>query len=445
MLKIISAELGEAAIENGVALRDISGRLAFFLANTVDELRFAELEQKLSTELGSYARTDRVLVRADAFGAEGVLADRSRLVVDVEGRSVKLLERRLVGADWLRRPSLPAPPPPRFVFASLKGGVGRSTALAVTAAHLASKGRRVLAIDLDMEAPGLGALLLNPATLPEFGLVDALIENSLSSLDNLFIADLVGPSALADRMGRIDVVPAFGRRSLDNPADVLSKLASAYAEDVKPDGTVATLLDQVREIVDRLTDQNRYDAILIDSRAGLHETTASAILGLGAEVFLFGLDEEQTFQGYAYLFAHLARFRNDSSAPEWLDRLTMVQGKAPADAARRTLFAERCQDLFEQTGLSPRGKGLTEVPLPAAPFGDVPWRDDDDEISDDELLPLGNIADREALAILDDTRYQNFSPLNQKDLLQIEIYRSSFGIFLDRIDTAFRPATREAI
>ncbi|MBN8506426.1 MAG: hypothetical protein J0L58_18320 [Burkholderiales bacterium] len=45
--------------------------------------------------------------------------------------------------------------PPRYIgFYSYKGGVGRSMAMAHTAAALARQGRRVLMIDLDLEAPG---------------------------------------------------------------------------------------------------------------------------------------------------------------------------------------------------------------------------------------------------------------------------------------------------
>ena len=118
------------------------------------------------------------------------------------GLRVRLLDRRLVGADWLLAPAKPSPPPPRFVFASIKGGVGRSTALAVAAADLASRGQRVLVIDLDLEAPGLGPMLLDDSTLPEFGTLDALVENGLSGLDNTFLRDLIGPSALgADTAG----------------------------------------------------------------------------------------------------------------------------------------------------------------------------------------------------------------------------------------------------
>ncbi len=49
-------------------------------------------------------------------------------------------------------------------FYSFKGGVGRTMALANVAVDLASRGRRVLAVDFDLEAPGLDTFdLLRPA------------------------------------------------------------------------------------------------------------------------------------------------------------------------------------------------------------------------------------------------------------------------------------------
>jgi hypothetical protein len=91
--------------------------------------------------------------------------------------------------------------------------------------------------------------LSSAGTLPEFGLIDALVESGLSPLDEGFLADLVGPSALADQRGRIDVIPAFGRCSIRNPGDMLAKIARAYVDHVQSDGTVATILDQVSSLV----------------------------------------------------------------------------------------------------------------------------------------------------------------------------------------------------
>lgn len=437
LASVIEIEFGNTALTSGVAVRDITGRLAFVLSSEFDPELVERVKKLLQHALGPYARNDRLLVTPSDFGAESLLKSPSALSIKVNDSSIRLIDRRLVGADWLRTPANKAPPPPRFVFASLKGGVGRSTALAITAAHLASAGKRILAIDLDMEAPGLGSLLLDEGTLPEFGLIDALVENGLGPLDEAFLADLVGPSDLADRHGRIDIIPAFGRRSVRNPGDVLSKIARAYTEDIRPDGSIASILDQVAELVNRFSDPTRYDAILVDARAGLHETTATAILGLGAEVFLFGLDEPQTFQGYAALLGHLGRFANPATdeVPEWLGRLSMVQGKAPADASAQEVFADKCKQLFIDSGLEISSSSRAIEPLPAAgSFSNVPW---DDDQSDEDVLPKELRVFREPVAILNNEQFMQFDPRQKRNLLSVDVYRSSYGMFLDRLNESF--------
>ena len=47
-------------------------------------------------------------------------------------------------------------------FYSFKGGVGRTMALVNVAVELAQRGRRVLAVDFDLEAPGIDTFELVP-------------------------------------------------------------------------------------------------------------------------------------------------------------------------------------------------------------------------------------------------------------------------------------------
>ncbi|TQV88353.1 KGGVGR-motif variant AAA ATPase [Aliikangiella coralliicola] len=61
-------------------------------------------------------------------------------------------------------------------FYSFKGGVGRSMALANVAAELAKKGRRVLIVDFDLEAPGLQTFDFGSDTRLKGGVVDYVTE-----------------------------------------------------------------------------------------------------------------------------------------------------------------------------------------------------------------------------------------------------------------------------
>jgi MinD-like ATPase involved in chromosome partitioning or flagellar assembly len=61
-------------------------------------------------------------------------------------------------------------------FYSFKGGVGRSMALVNVATELARKGRRVLVVDLDLEAPGLHTFASLAPKQPMPGMVDFVLE-----------------------------------------------------------------------------------------------------------------------------------------------------------------------------------------------------------------------------------------------------------------------------
>ncbi|WP_081001292.1 MinD/ParA family ATP-binding protein [Pseudomonas chlororaphis] len=434
LITIIADKLGGTALAEGVVLRDTTGRLAFFCNSMLSSETLNQLSEQLHLALGVYARSDQVVADISEYGVEELLTDEAIITLEVDGYNVRLIDRRLVGADWLRDPVNLAPPPPRFVFSSIKGGVGRSTALAVVAADLAARGLKILAIDLDIEAPGLGSILLNDETLPEFGLLDALVENGLAPLDERFLADLISPSPLTGNNGRIDVMPVLGRRSLENPADVLAKIARAYAEDVNSEGQVISVLDQISLLVDQFSDPRRYDVILVDARAGLHETTASALLGLGAEVFLFGLDEPQTYQGFKVLLSHMAQFNKSDQLPGWLSRFTIVQGKAPAESELRQEFVEKCRRLLIDVGFGVEQKsvsfnGAQEV----SDFNELEWNDD---ISDADVLPLDEPFYLTPIAIIDDPRYKSFNPQLKRDLIENSIYSSSYQEILDKINSS---------
>lgn len=425
--------LGQQALADGLVLRDTTGRLAFLSAKKLRASDAKVLSRNLAKKLGPYARTDRVVGDVEDIGVRDLFDEGNAVPMAIGTHRLRLIDRRLVGADWLRSPEPASTHPPRFVFSSLKGGVGRSTALAVTAVALAQRGRRVLAIDLDLEAPGLGSFLLEPATLPEFGFIDALVEIGFNSLDERFLADLVGPSAISQNTGRVDVIPALGKKSLANPGEVLAKISRAYTETTDENGKTITISDQIRRLVSLFADSGSYEAILIDARAGLHETTPASILGLGAEVMLFGIDEPQTFQGYSILLAHMASFLdNVTFPPEWLERMTVVQAKAPADPTARIGFQERIESLFADAGLGRKAEQPTgRVPIPAEPFGNVPW---DDDLGDDELFVEQVEWLPPIIAVLDDPRFRHVGHMRWLDLLNDDLFRSSYEALLHRVD-----------
>ena len=361
LIRVARSDGIDLASDDTIVLRDAAGRLAIaFRANRRD----AEFQTTLRNALGPYALSPTPVLSSLLFNA---LSEAGPIIVTilVDGayRDVRFLDRRVVGADWISDFAAPAPGPPRLVFGSLKGGVGRSTALAVLAADLAAHGKRVLCIDLDLEAPGIGSMLLREAPddrRPKFGAIDYLVEHGLGGIADDELYDHIGVSHFGQ--GAIHVLPAVGRVTDENPANMIGKLARALTEEVTETGR-KPVSAKIREMVDRFASRGEYDAILIDSRAGLAETTASTWLGVGAQrLVLFGVDQPQTFHGYRYIFAHLLQTAPPASSPDqddWRSRIGFVQGRVPLTGAEHfrdgvyELCAEMLYDVDPGPGSDP--------------------------------------------------------------------------------------------
>lgn len=355
-------------------VRDVHGRLRFAvdahqpLALAEDDERAQPLipdEQRYPAEahqilidaaagLGAYASAQSVLYR-DAFSNPMALFEHldwhETLVPgfdDADGvthptLAIRLLDRQVIGQDWLRteRFSSDDRHPPRIVFYGLKGGVGRSTALAMLAYRLAREGRRVLLLDFDLESPGLSGLLLPPDRVAAYGLIDWFVEDAVGQGESV-LGDVVSDSPLAaDTTGVIRVAAAMGQAE----DAYLSKLARVYADVPSPQGS-RSFAQRMVELVSTLEQRERPDVVLIDSRAGLHDVAAVAIARLADVALLFASDTAQSWQGLRQLFQHWLQHPPVLRAVR--DRLRIVQALFPeADqAARAERFKQRAYDLF---------------------------------------------------------------------------------------------------
>jgi MinD-like ATPase involved in chromosome partitioning or flagellar assembly len=352
LVDILLNSADKSFVEEGVILRDASGRLSFFARREpTTESEREILEKALLEGLGAYARGDSPISFAEDIGAQPLLNEREWLRIKVNNVECHLLDRRIVGAGWLDEPKPLALYPPRIAFASLKGGVGRSTALAVAAMDLARRNQNVLVVDLDLEAPGLGSLLLSDERLPEFGVIDFLVENGLAVVEDARLDAFVGSSELTmASAGRIDVLPALGERSRCSPANVLPKLARAMIEDVT-DAGVVSVTEQISGMLSRIAARAEYDVILIDSRAGLSELAAPVVIGLGASVLLFGTAQQQTVDGYGALLAALgllAQRDNVQRSADWRMALRPVYAKASMEPGIGERFREGMYELYSE-------------------------------------------------------------------------------------------------
>jgi MinD-like ATPase involved in chromosome partitioning or flagellar assembly len=394
-----------------LVIRDIHGRIRIALDAARGDCAeiISSLEKGLSA-LGVYCNTAAmsVLCREDFFDPDSIFKNVEILKWSPPNSdtAIRVLDRQVTGQDWLIPKESLEGTPPRLVFFGIKGGVGRSTALAMLAYKLANSGKKVLLIDLDLESPGLSGLLLPQDRLADFGVVDWLIEDAVGQGDEV-LRRMISVSPLSESTQKeIRVAAAMGQGDLF----YLDKLSRAYADEVVENQS-ESFTRRIHRLVKKLEDMEKPDVVLIDSRAGLHDLAAVSIVGLASTAFLFATDTEQSWQGYKLLFSHWQS--HPEIAINVRARLAIVQALFPeSDQAKRARdFLGKSYSLFSEA--------LYDEVLPGE-MGEVFSYDLEDES-----------APHYPLRINWNNRFQEFDPLlsnSQGGLSDAEI-EASFGNF----------------
>jgi MinD-like ATPase involved in chromosome partitioning or flagellar assembly len=323
-------------------VRDILGRLSLVVDDRnapISEEAVNAWRDRMSATLGRYAGDRPVVLGAEVFlpdtlfGSPRAVDQLGYLPGPGQGR-IRRLDNAVVGEDWARV-STPAPDrdgvrTSRTALYGFKGGVGRSTATFMLAKHLADQGFCVLVVDLDLESPGSGPMLISEDQLPQYGLVDQLVESALGNADGLDL--VVRASHVTTRgNGELWVAPARGRGTDAAPYAYLDKLNRVYAAAPGGGAGFADRLEAAvhacEDVVGRLS--RRPDVVLIDSRAGIHDLAAVAISRLCDLALLFGSDNHQTWTGYRDLFL---AWRASGQAEAIREKLRMVAAMVPDTA-----------------------------------------------------------------------------------------------------------------
>jgi len=283
--------------------RDLNGRVRLILPERIKESEqrglWNSLVSRLMERLGKHAYPQNTEILFETNREQALQGATSYLM---EGfTNIWVVDRLATAANWARiDPETEGVP--RIVFFSIKGGVGRSTALAATAWSLAQKGKRVLVLDLDLESPGLSSALLPPERQPMYGITDWLIEDLVDNADVIF-ESMVATSNLSHD-GEIHVVPAHGA----DHGEYIAKLGRVWMPKLQLDGTREAWSSRLDRLLLNLEERIQPDVVLIDSRSGIDEIASACITELGANlILLFALEGEQTWNGHRMLFEQWLR------------------------------------------------------------------------------------------------------------------------------------------
>ncbi|MFP5231260.1 MAG: KGGVGR-motif variant AAA ATPase [Acidobacteriota bacterium] len=350
--------------------RDLNGRIRFVVSEAATESADAfsalkRVAEEVRKDLGphSYPAPQAILLEPDIEAMIG--SETTYVIPDLE--RVYVIDRLATEGSWSSITSQ-TQGAPRIVFFAIKGGVGRSTALAATAWTLAEAGKRVLVIDLDLESPGISTSMLPMDRRPAYGVVDWLVEDLVGNGEAV-VQSMTSSSPLS-RNGEILIVPSHGR----DPGEYISKLGRVWMPKVDSAGIRERWSGRLNRLLDGLEERWSPDVILVDSRSGIDEVSSACLTEISASmILLFAVDGDQTWSGYRILFEH---WRRTDVVTKIRERLQIVGAMIP-EVGAEDYFAgmrENSWDLFSQ-------ELYDEVPAGAIPVEGEIWSFDKDDRS----------------------------------------------------------------
>ena len=262
--------------------------------------------------------------------------------------NVYWIERQVREKIWTQTPALTEDNHPlRLVFFGIKGGVGRSSALLASAYHLMNQGKTVLVLDADFESPGVSSTLLAEDLRPDYGLIDWFALDSLQpDLTHELIEQnrLVERSALeriSKRGGTVWVAPAYGQKT----QDYVGKLGRLYQ-----DTSGKSYVERFTALLCALENELKPNVVLIDSRAGVDDTSALALTQLNAHSLLFATHGRATWSAYQLLFSHWQHFAKlEDNGEDFRSNLHVVSALTPpADTRYNQAFLDESYRLFQE-------------------------------------------------------------------------------------------------
>jgi hypothetical protein len=183
-----------------------------------------------------------------------------------------------------------------ITFYSYKGGVGRSLVLANVAHYLAQFGQKVIALDLDLEAPGLHYKLLKTAESGaglKAGVVDLLDSfASEGAMPDDLSGYLVNVPVAPSTKGSIALMPA----GLAPSPDYWRKLTQLSRQDMffrEHAPGIALFL----ELKERIREDFAPDFLLVDARTGITEIGGVATTVLADTVVALLLNTRENLEG----------------------------------------------------------------------------------------------------------------------------------------------------
>ena len=180
-------------------------------------------------------------------------------------------------------------------FYSFKGGVGRTTTMMMAAIGIARRGKKVVLLDFDLEAPGVSSFFSDEA-LSQYGILDFFVESNVY-LEEINIDEYLYPVGEYCRVnqygGEIYILPAVGM-AMQNDIESYRKNLMRFDMDIPAYEEEKTPIDALLSKIDSFLNP---DYIFIDTRSGIHQIGGITLTRYSDLALLFFYGSKQNIEG----------------------------------------------------------------------------------------------------------------------------------------------------
>ncbi len=356
-----------------VVSRDFEGRSLAARASLAfegispSEIQWSELLTPIELEWAGPLFVDSELSNSPAWmDALG----RANASAQIEGRPADLQFPSELDIDL--------PTPISVTFYSVRGGVGRSTALGYCARILASRGRKVVCVDLDLEAPGLASL---------FG-VESQLSNGQGVVHLLTAFDRGEDPDISKHLIRIAEDSELYCLPAGQPDAEYARLLRL----INPSAWYAEERNPLRHLLLALSEKLPFkpDVILFDARTGISEISGPLLFDLADLAIIVFFPHPQAQRATREVVRALLSSRtrrqieNHKLAPEPRFVVSPVPSVRIPEVVQR--YRSRAEEWISEW-MSPAENGQTEPLTESIHY--VPYRED--IATADSVVPIADL------------------------------------------------------
>ncbi|WP_288460640.1 AAA family ATPase [uncultured Chryseobacterium sp.] len=322
-------------------VRNIYSRFAIYVVKNNTEKLVINFPENLEKNIDTIQSIDQ---SKDYFILQDLLKSSEQVF-----EKIFFSERHVENTNWFIEDSYKLNVPVTS-FYSFKGGVGRTTATILSGLLLARKGKKVMIVDFDLEAPGLASIFANQndeaqSLLSVKGFVDFLIdfESNKRDITKINLDDYYfkknEQALVGTQGGELIIIPAISTDS-NSSNSYINKLSKINIKFVNGKDYIPDLF------LKKMEEKLKPDHILIDTRTGINDVGGLVFNRYAQAIFLLFYGNQQNMFGLESILPELTKLKDKDI------KFYLINSPVPLDEnvakEERGYYVEKSYEIFSK-------------------------------------------------------------------------------------------------